>query len=174
MADEAGRKRTLTWVLVGVIAFACVAVVAGGALFVLGMPTVANAVERAEASSCQQRLRTVYQHAVQYRIESGGRGFSDLGTAIELAGGSPSAYAVRDLAAFPLAARGFDAAEPLLACNGNARPKHPPELHVLYADGGVRTLTLQELKADGVVPPDTDVVFAGPDSPVPDLRKLRP
>jgi hypothetical protein len=172
MADEAGRKRTLIWVFVGVIAFACVAVVAGGALFVLGMPTVANAVERAEASYCQQRLRSVYQHAIQHRIESG-RGFSDLGTAIALASDSPSAYAVRDLEAFPLAATGFDAAEPLLACNGNARPKHPPELHVLYADGGVRTLTLQELKADGVVPPDTDVVFAGPDSPVPDLRKLR-
>jgi hypothetical protein len=137
------------------------------------MPTVANAVERAEASYCQQRLHAAYQQAIQYRIESGGRGFSNLGAAIELAGDSPSAYAVRDLEAFPLAAPGFDAGEPLLACNGNARPRHPPELHVLYADGSVRTLTLQELKADRVVPPETDVVFAGPDSPVPDLRKLR-
>lgn len=82
-------------------------------------------------------------------------------------------YAVRDLAAWPLARFPTGGNEPLLACDNREGMNHGVVTNVLFADKTVRTLVLAREIEAGRVPDDTVVLRAGPASPLADLRKLR-
>ena len=62
--------------------------------------------------------------------------------------------------------------EPLAACDNDGGMNHMDLTNVLHADGSIRSFSLKELKAEGVVAPDEVLLKVGPDSPVEDLRKL--
>lgn len=66
-----------------------------------------------------------------------------------------------------------DGSEPLIASDKDALDRHPGAVHVLHADGAVRALWLNKLKARGEDPTGTEEMLIGPDSDVAGLRKLR-
>lgn len=92
---------------------------------------------------------------------------------LELVDGSYSSYAGRDMRQFPL--RRFpDGAgrEPLVADDNDGGMNHDVVTNVLYGDGSVQTFNLPDLKREGLVLEETEVLEVGPDSPVEDLTKL--
>jgi len=138
-------------------------------VLVLGLlgapPLVGDAVANAAAADCMQRERNLFADILRDR------------SALDTLGAEQ--FLVRDLKHQPLAdlrelaylpAAGE---EPLLACGPSRSANHPDALHVLYADGSVRELRLEHLKTTGLVPPDTSALVVGPDSALPELRKLR-
>lgn len=84
--------------------------------------------------------------------------------------GSFSSYAGRDMQNFPLDK--LDASEPLAACDNAYGPNHIDATHVLYADGSVRGLSLEDLIARGVLPGGAKSIPVGPSSPIDFLRML--
>ena len=86
--------------------------------------------------------------------------------------GAHSAYAGRDLAAFPLERFPTRGDEPLMACDNAAGMNHAGVMNVLYADGSIKTFQLDQEIERGRLGPDAAVIPVGPDSPLPDLRKL--
>jgi hypothetical protein len=91
-------------------------------------------------------------------------------TDLERIDGSWSAYAGRNMERFPL--HGLSASEPVAACDNDGGRNHLDATHVLYADGSIRTLSLEQLKREGILNGDETVLTVGPDSPIEDLRKL--
>ncbi len=43
---------------------------------------------------------------------------------------------------------------------------------VLYSDGSVQTFEMYDLRTDGVIDEEEELLLVGPDSPVEDLRKF--
>ena len=176
MADAPEGKRprsTLFWVILALAVFGC-AGLGAALLFVVATPVIADAVERAEQCACMAEMNKAYQDLIQHKVErnppSGDSDAMVSWWADKPAAGPAASYAWRDMQSFPLERFPGSEHEPLAAC---AAAGHAPDVvHVLYIDGSVQALTLAGLKAEGVVPADTDVVSIGPDSPVPDLRKL--
>lgn len=85
-----------------------------------------------------------------------------------------SAYAGRDTARFPLTKfpSGGPELEPLIACDNAHGLNHEGCMNVLFSDGSVVTLLLEQEIERGIVAPGTTTLVVGPDSPVPELRKL--
>ena len=85
-----------------------------------------------------------------------------------------SAYAGRDTARFPLTKfpSGGAELEPLIACDNAHGLNHEGCMNVLFSDGSVVTLLLEQEIERGIVAPGTTTLVVGPDSPVPELRKL--
>ncbi|MCZ6597616.1 MAG: hypothetical protein O7B99_08265 [Planctomycetota bacterium] len=90
----------------------------------------------------------------------------------DLVDGSYTAYAARNYRDFPIEKLPAPADEPLIACDNDPCMNHRDVTNVLYGDGRVVALSLTELKATGVVPPDAEMLVVGPGSPLEDLRKL--
>jgi hypothetical protein len=85
-----------------------------------------------------------------------------------------SAYAVRDFAAHPLAKfpSGGAELEPLIGCDNARGSNHDGCTNLLYTDGSVKTFTLAQEIERGTLAPGAEAIPVGPDSPLPDLRKL--
>ena len=85
-----------------------------------------------------------------------------------------SAYAGRDTETHPLAKfpSGGLQLEALVACDGAIGLNHSEVLNVLYSDGSVRTFVLSDEIQSGRLPAGTENFVLGPDSPLPDLKKL--
>ncbi len=94
--------------------------------------------------------------------------FKDLG---EVNGGY-SAYAGRDTANFPMRKFPPPGAEPLVADDNDPEMNHRTTTNVLLGDGTVATYELFELREQGVLTPEEEVLIVGPESPVEELRKL--
>jgi len=84
-----------------------------------------------------------------------------------------TAYAVRDLAAFPLEKFPCGGREPLAACDDARGANHAEGANVLFADGSVELFTLEQEIASGRLPAGTLALPVGPASPIPELAKLR-
>ncbi len=146
----------------------------------------------AGTSACMQRLREVYAGITLFQERAGhapSAAEGDFLQALIASGawadtpenrerlrcpGTESAYARRDTLAFPLARfpSGGAELEPLAACDGGARLPHAEGVNVLYSDGSVRTLLTQHEVELGHLAPGATRIPVGPQSPVPDLRKL--
>jgi prepilin-type processing-associated H-X9-DG protein len=76
-------------------------------------------------------------------------------------------YAARDLVAFPLERfpAGGARNEPLVACDGAAETPHDGCINVLYTDGSVVVLTLEDESAAGHLAPGARALPVGPGSP---------
>lgn len=145
-----------------------------------------------DALACARNLRQVYDGLQIYRARSGhppsdsGGGFLRAVLADDvwadtpenrsklLCPGSGRPYAARDTTAYPLARfpSGGAELEPLASCDGGDRPAHEGCMNVLYSDGSVLTLILAEEIERGRLAPGTTTIALGPDSPIPELRKL--
>lgn len=88
----------------------------------------------------------------------------------EAVDGSYSSYAGRDMVSFPSEELGPK--DVLVACDNAHGPNHLDLTNVLLGDGVVRSLSLQQLIDEGVLPKGTKSIPVGPDSPVESLRKL--
>lgn len=147
----------------------------------------------AESGACMLRLREIHLALVQYKVRTGhapmGAGH-EFPEALFTAGvwedtqanrerlscpSSGRAYAARDAKAFPLPhfPAGGAANEPIAACDGGDHLPHAEGVNVLYSDGSVRTLLLESEIALGHLQAGATRMPVGPDSPVPELRKLR-
>lgn len=91
-------------------------------------------------------------------------------TDLEMIDGSYSAYAGRDCKEHPL--RKLKASEPLVADDNDPEMNHGTTTNVLYGDGSVQSFEMEELRNEGVLTEEEEVVLVGPDSPVDDLQKL--
>jgi len=177
MADAPEGKRprsVLFWVILLLAVFGCAGLGAAVLFFVVAPPVIADAVERAEQHACMAEMNKAYQDLIQHKVQrnppSGDSGAMVSWWADKPAAGPAASYAWRDMQSFPLERFPGSGREPLAACGAE---RHAPDVvHVLYNDGSIQPLTLAALKAEGVVPADADLVPIGPDSPVPDLRKL--
>ena len=94
-------------------------------------------------------------------------------TDLDLVDGSYSAYAGRDLKEHPLRKFPGSGNEPLV-CDDNDGPEmnHRTATNCLYADGSVRQYEIEDLRDQGLIGPEEEMVFVGPNSPVEDLRKF--
>ena len=88
--------------------------------------------------------------------------------------GADSAYAARDHVKFPLPKfpSGGPEIEPLVACDNEHGLNHKGCMNVLYSDGSVVTLFLEEEIERGNLPAGSRTIPVGEDSPIADLRKL--
>jgi len=84
--------------------------------------------------------------------------------------GTYSSYAGRDTVRFPL--EKLSGTQPLVACDGDGYTHHGGVIHVLYGNGAVRAMTLDDLIRSGEVPSNVTSIEIGPGSPHEDLRKL--
>lgn len=146
----------------------------------------------AGTNACMERLREVYAGIALFHERTGrapAAGDGDFLQALIASGawadtpenrarlrcpGTDTPYAARDTAAFPLARfpSGGAELEPLAACDGGDHLPHAEGVNVLYSDGSVRTLLLEREIELGHLAPGSTRIPVGPDSPVPDLRKL--
>jgi len=85
-----------------------------------------------------------------------------------------TAYAGRDLARFPLSRfpSGGTELEPIACCDNARGLNHDGVMNVLYSDGSVITLQLEQLVGAGRLPADATTIPVGPTSPIPELAKL--
>ena len=92
---------------------------------------------------------------------------------LDLVDGTYSAYAGRDQKEFPLRKFPGSGNEPLV-CDDNdgAEMNHRTATNCLYADGSVRQYEIEDLRDQGLIGPEEEMVWVGPDSPVEDLRKF--
>lgn len=91
-------------------------------------------------------------------------------TDLELIDGTYSAYAGRDTKNHPL--RKLTGLEPLIADDNDPVMNHATTTNVLYGDGSVQTFEVEVLQEQGLLGPEEEILFVGPDSPVEDLTKL--
>ena len=99
-----------------------------------------------------------------------GTGYGDLGALT----GASSAYAGRNSAEHPLVKfpAGGAELEALVACDNARGMNHDGALNVLRSDGSIATLSLQQELERGRIPPGSDRILVGKDSPIPELAKL--
>jgi len=85
-----------------------------------------------------------------------------------------SAYAARDVRAFPLPKfpAGGSELEPIAACDNAHGLNHAGCMNVLYSDGSVVTLTLAQEIERGHLPAEATTIPVGKDSPLAELCKL--
>jgi hypothetical protein len=90
-------------------------------------------------------------------------------------GDESSAYACRNQADFPLSKfpDGGASNEPILSCDNAAGMNHEGVMNVLYSDGSIVTLHLDQEIGRGRVPAGSTTIVVGKDSPIDDLKKLR-
>ncbi|MEM7305513.1 MAG: H-X9-DG-CTERM domain-containing protein [Planctomycetota bacterium] len=86
--------------------------------------------------------------------------------------GAHSAYAGRDLAAFPLERFPTRGTEPLISCDNAHGMNHDGVMNVLFADGSIKTFQLQQEIAEGRLVEGSTVIPVGANSTVDDLRML--
>ncbi len=86
-----------------------------------------------------------------------------------------SAYACRNQKDYPLARFPAGGAnnEPILACDNANGMNHDGVMNVLYTDGSITTLHLDQEIERGRLPAGTTTFVVGKESPIEDLRKLR-
>lgn len=94
--------------------------------------------------------------------------------ALETLTAADSAYAARDMAAFPLGKfpSGGSELEPLVACDNAHGLNHDGCMNVLYSDGSVVTISLAQELERGHLPAGAATIPVGKDSPIADLKKL--
>jgi len=93
--------------------------------------------------------------------------YSDL----ELLDGGSSTYAGRDTVNFPL--RGLKSGKDvLLADDNDGDMNHRTTTNVLYGDGVSRGMELADLRDQGIIDEEDDLLIVGPDSPVEALQVL--
>lgn len=85
-------------------------------------------------------------------------------------GAQHTGYAVRDLDVHPLTKYPTGGEQPFLACDQANGGNHASVLNVLYADGSVRTLHLQQLIEQELLPAGTTALELGPDAALEALR----
>lgn len=93
-------------------------------------------------------------------------------TDIEMVDGSYSAYAGRDCKEYPLRKFPGSGNEPLVCDDNDGGMNHRTATNVLYADGSVRSYEMENLRDEGKIGPEEEMVWVGPNSPVPDLQKF--
>jgi hypothetical protein len=180
-AEELGKPPRRWIVLLSAAAIAAFCVLVGvGILAALGAsPMIADALAAAAGGRCCQKERAIYVDLLHYHGKIGTLPVGDSMRAtlslsrISSANGPDPAFFGRDMLRFPIEKFPGDASEPLIACNKNALEHHPDVVHVLFADGAIKTLALDDLKAQGEVPPDTTELVVGPNSAHADLRRMR-
>lgn len=146
----------------------------------------------ADTSACMSNLRRVYEGLLAYQSQHGhaptASGHAFLQALIAehafedtpetraylVCPGTRTPYAARDTGAHPLGRfpSGGAELEPLAACDGGKRLPHAGCVNVLYSDGSVQSLVLEQELESGRGPAGTESLPIGPESPVPDLRKL--
>jgi prepilin-type N-terminal cleavage/methylation domain-containing protein len=94
--------------------------------------------------------------------------FSDL----DLVDGDFSTYAGRDLQNYPLRKFPGSGKEPLVCDDNDPEMNHKTTTVVLWADASVTTYELVELREEGILGEEDEVLLVGPDSPVDRLQKL--
>ena len=98
--------------------------------------------------------------------------WSEWYTDLERVDGSYSAYAGRDLKNHPLRQWPPSGNEPLIADDNDGAMNHGTSTNVLYGDGTVRKFELVELREQGKIGPEVQILDVGPESPVDDLTKF--
>ncbi len=93
-------------------------------------------------------------------------------TDLDLVDGSYSAYAGRDLREHPLRKFPGPGTEPLLADDNDPEMNHSTATNCLYADGSVLAYELEDLREEGLIGPEEQILLVGPSSQVTDLQKL--
>lgn len=90
-------------------------------------------------------------------------------------GNESSAYACRNQEDYPLAQFPAGGAnnEPILACDNANGMNHDGVMNVLYTDGSITTLHLDQEIERGRLPAETTTIIVGKESPIEDLAKLR-
>jgi len=90
----------------------------------------------------------------------------------EIVDGDFSAYAGRDIEAFPLRKFPGSGTEALVADDNDGGMNHLTTTLCLFADGSVVSYEIVDLQEQGVLGQEEDLLVVGPDSPVEELRKL--
>lgn len=91
---------------------------------------------------------------------------------LDLVDGSYSAYAGRDLKEYPLRKFPGSGNEPLVCDDNDPAMNHRTATNCLYADGSVRQYEMEDLRNEGLIGPDEEMLWVGPNSPIEDLRKF--
>ncbi len=94
--------------------------------------------------------------------------FSDL----EVIDGSYSSYAGRDCKNYPLRKFPGSAKIAIVADDNDGGMNHRTTTNVLYSSGNVKTFEIFELREQGIIGPDEDLLVVGPESPVEELQPL--
>lgn len=90
---------------------------------------------------------------------------------VEAVNGGFTTYAARDCEHHPLRKYPIGG-EPIVADDNDGGMNHDTTTNVLYGDGTVETYEVFELRDEGLLGPDEELLLVGPDSPVEELRKL--
>jgi prepilin-type N-terminal cleavage/methylation domain-containing protein len=90
----------------------------------------------------------------------------------EVLDGTYSAYAGRDCKEHPMRRFPGGGKEVLVADDNDGGMNHRTATVVLFDDGSTRTYELYELRKQGVLLEDEELLLVGPDSPIEELRKL--
>jgi prepilin-type processing-associated H-X9-DG protein len=162
-----------------------------GALWLWRGPGPGAAELPGDVARCNENLRWLYGELVRHRSELGHAPRAagpDFLAALFASGvsadtpanrarlacpgrGGPTPYAARDALAFPPELPAGGAALTALAACASSR-NHDGHLNVLYSDGSVVTLSLEQEIELGRIPAGTSAFSAGPDSPLPELAPL--
>ncbi len=94
--------------------------------------------------------------------------FADL----ELVTGGYSAYAGRNCNEHRLRKFPGSGKEPLVCDDNDPEMNHRTATNCLYADGTVKAFEIEILREEGIIDPEEEILWVGPDSPVEDLRKM--
>ncbi len=86
-----------------------------------------------------------------------------------------TAYAFRNLADHPLSKfpAGGEDNEPILACDNASGMNHAGVMNVLYTDGSILTLHIEQEIERKRLPPGTTTIAVGTNSPIEALKKLQ-
>jgi prepilin-type N-terminal cleavage/methylation domain-containing protein/prepilin-type processing-associated H-X9-DG protein len=93
-------------------------------------------------------------------------------TDLDQVDGTYTAYAGRDLKEHPLRSFPGKGTEPLVCDDNDPEMNHRTATNCLYADGSVHTYELEDLRDQGLIGPEEEILVVGPNSPVEDLRKF--
>ncbi|MEM7309263.1 MAG: type II secretion system protein [Planctomycetota bacterium] len=91
---------------------------------------------------------------------------------LDLVDGGYSAYAGRDTKEHPLRKFPGSGKEPLVCDDNDGGMNHRTATNCLYADGSVRQYEIVDLIDEGLLDPEEEMVWVGPNSPIDDLRKF--
>ncbi|MFT7540478.1 MAG: prepilin-type processing-associated H-X9-DG protein [Gammaproteobacteria bacterium] len=140
---------------------------------------------------CVENQRAVYSALVRHAREQGSFPAAAPGDVIDMlissgilgdtieqralftcpgSGDDPNLFVLRDIEAHPLESFPSGGGIPILTCPQSGHEGHKGILNVLFADGSVRTLSLELLKEQGHIPVDTTDITPGPNSTVSLLR----
>ncbi len=141
----------------------------GGAKFIAALISSGvwnNTKDRAESLSCPAIKKSALSGLTAENAE-------DWYKTLDGVDGTYTAYAGRDMKRYPL--RRFpdgSGKEVLVADDNDGGMNHRTTTCVLYDSGHVGTFEIDELRKQGILQPDEELLIVGPDSPVTELQKL--